>query len=375
MNKTRKSQRRCPQCGWAITRIPRRPEDRIASQTPPIRRYRCCEAGGCGWEGTLAATWADTGVERCRDPELVRVRMLRAPKSRFVSWAVIGLAAVALGGGGVKLYAAFAPTSLLAKNARAIPFGVSDFGRPLPENHPFLQQDVDAPARAVTTAASATASSPAATPGPAPVTNPAASSEGAPLSLREDCVWGEPGRNPYKGTVQQALTAARLPAQVVALLERKIRERERSDRLEIRNDKIRGVHSNAAFESRGIKLTYGKTLCLNSRVNFNPGHVERADLYEVADARGIMYSVMVPDVCGNVSVLGPRAQSDPKPQDILAWYAEQPLPRGPEGFQNLVRITGETNSVPEPESWTLMLGGLALLAWFTRRRERGSRRR
>ena len=83
---------------------------------------------------------------------------------------------------------------------------------------------------------------------------------------------------------------------------------------------------------------------------------------------------MVPDVCGNVSVLGPRAPSDPKPQDILAWNVEQPLPRGPESFQNLVRIS-ETNSVPEPEVWTLMLGGLALLAWFTRRRERGSRRR
>jgi hypothetical protein len=32
------------------------------------------------------------------------------------------------------------------------------------------------------------------------------------------------------------------------------------------------------------------------------------------------------------------------------------------------------NAVPEPETWTLMLGSFALLGWFTRRK-RGSGRR
>lgn len=61
---------------------------------------------------------------------------------RFVIWAAIALTAIALGAGGAKLYSAFAPWSLPARNARTVPFGVSDFGRPLPEGHPFLQQHI-----------------------------------------------------------------------------------------------------------------------------------------------------------------------------------------------------------------------------------------
>jgi hypothetical protein len=283
---------------------------------------------------------------------------------------VIALAAVALSAGAVTLYRGFAPTSLLAQNARAIPFGVSDFGRPLPENHPFLRQDVDGLPGAIKTAAAVTASSLGASPEIGRLREPPASSEHAPLSLREDCAWGEPGRSPYQGTVRQALKAARLPTDVVALLERKIRDREVSDRLEIRNDKIRGLYSDAAFEPRAIKMTFGKTLCLNSRVNFKPGHVEPADLYELADAHGITYSVMVPHVCGNVSVLGAPATRDETPQHVLTDKPEQPWTRGREGVQNLLDVTPPlgVNSVPEPGSWALMLVGLALLTWFIRRR-------
>ena len=361
MSESRRSQRRCSQCGWALTRIPRHPEDRLPSHTSPLRRYRCVAPGGCGWEGTLVATRGDTAAER----RLSR-RLARAARSRFAFWTIVGLSAVAVGASGLQLQAAFAPTSFLAANARTIPFGVSDFGRPLPENHPLLREGKQ-------------------------ITNSAARSEDTPLSLREDCAWGEPGRSPYKGTVRQALNAARLPADAVELLDRKIRDRQVSDRLEIRNDTIRGVHSKAAFEPRGIKLTFGKTLCLNSRVNFNPGHVELADFYEVTDARGITHSVMVPDVCGNVSVLGPRAKREEKPQGFLppnaghsqtsgaqgfpVPHAEQWPPVGPEGVPSLVPFTTSltVNRVPEPESWTLMLGGLALLGWFTRRRHSGPR--
>ena len=242
-----------------------------------------------------------------------------------------------------------------------IPSGVSDFGRPLPEHHPFLKQDIDA--GVVKTAAAATASS--------AITDPGASSDEAPLSLREGCAWGEPGRNPYKGTVRQALKAARLPPDVVTLLERKIENRQLSDRLEIRNDKIRGVHSGTTFDSRAIKMTYGKTLCLNSRVNFIAGHVERADLYEVSDARGATYSVMVPYVCGNVSVLVPHGKSDSAAGGGVRGNVGGRTRGGQGVLQPLVWGTREMppprgNSIPEPETWALMLGGLALLGWFTR---------
>jgi hypothetical protein len=375
MNALRLSRRRCPQCGWAITRIPRRPEDRIVSATPPIRRYRCCDAGGCGWEGTLAVTWIDTGMEH-RARALARVRMARIAQSRFIFPALIGFAGIALGASGARLYDTLAP-AWLAGSTGNVPLGVSDFGRPLPENHPFLQQPIDPPAIAVRTAAADSAWSTDA--------SPAQSADDAPLSLRENCAWGEPGRAPYKGTVQQALKSARLPEDVVALFERKIREHEISDVVEIRNDEIRGVQSDAAFEPRAIKLTFAKTLCLNSRVNFKPGHVERADLYEARDARGVTYSVMVPYVCGNVSVLGARTALDDRPsfpaQGPGAPWAQSPPSPAPRGAQPSLRSGAQgvpmpvpfsaplnANSVPEPGTWTLILGSLALVGWFIRRR-------
>ena len=51
-------------------------------------------------------------------------------------------------------------------------------------------------------------------------------------------------------------------------------------------------------------MSFGTTLCLNARVNFAPGHVEAADLFEARDDQGRLHAVMVPDVCGNVTVLG-----------------------------------------------------------------------
>ena len=294
-------------------------------------------------------TWVDTVARRGYGTELACVRRTRPAKSRFIFWILIALATIALGAGGVKLFDTFELRSLFA-DAPTVPAGVSDFGRPLPENHPFLQ-DSERAQGIIDSAAAA-------------LTTPASSSE-APLSLRKDCAWGEPGRNPYSGSVRQALKAARLPVEVVTLLERKIRNHETTDRLEIRNDKIPGVQSSAAFEPRAIKMTYGKTLCLNSRVNFKRGHVERADLYEVVDAGGTTYSVMVPYVCGNISVLGPREHAE------MAHGALPPSRGG--GGQGSYRSVPFTtpfdgNTVPEPGTWTLMVGGIALLGWLIRPR-------
>jgi hypothetical protein len=53
-------------------------------------------------------------------------------------------------------------------------------------------------------------------------------------------------------------------------------------------------------------MTLGKTVCFGTRVNFQPGHVEVADIYDASDATGANVTVMVPYVCGNVSVLSER---------------------------------------------------------------------
>ena len=209
---------------------------------------------------------------------------------------------------------------------------------------------------------------------PSPPAAPAApAAEG--LSLRQGCVWGKPGRNPYQGTVEQALRAGRLPTELIGPLAERIRARQASDRVSISSTGIRAEHSGREFSPRGLALSFGHSMCLNSRVNFAPGHVEPADLYLVSDAAGRQRAVVVPDVCGNVSVLsagGERRQwprwvagpldllytalaAAPDDQDDEAALAQAAALDGPAGPE-----TGHT--VPEPGTLACVLAGL-LAAW------------
>ena len=149
----------------------------------------------------------------------------------------------------------------------------------------------------------------ATTPGLAPVGTPTASSTltssaaAGALALRQGCAWGEPGRDPYRGSTEQALVAAGLPAEVVRSIAAQRAAGRSADRLRITRQGIRNVAGAQFFDPRRIDLSFGMTMCRGSRVNFAPGHVEMADLYEATDAAGRRHAVMVPDVCGNVSVL------------------------------------------------------------------------
>ncbi len=106
------------------------------------------------------------------------------------------------------------------------------------------------------------------------------------LALRQRCAWGQPGRSPYQGTVEQALGTARLPADILQKIASKVRARHTTDRLVISNATIRTEASQRQFDPRSVVMTYGQTLCLATRVNFKPSHEERADLYQVADRNG-----------------------------------------------------------------------------------------
>ena len=158
-------------------------------------------------------------------------------------------------------------------NAFGVPPGVSDFGRSL----------------ATTAGPLAVA---AAVPPP---------SHG--LRLRRGCRWGQPGRAPYQGSTRQALLAAGLPDEVVVQIDALRQQGRKSGRLAMTRGGIRHTGDGRVFPARGFALSYGMTLCLDSSVNFAKGHVEMADLYEARDTQGRPYAVMVPDVCGNVSVL------------------------------------------------------------------------
>ncbi|MDO9284155.1 MAG: hypothetical protein Q7U26_04610, partial [Aquabacterium sp.] len=128
------------------------------------------------------------------------------------------------------------------------------------------------------------------------------------LALRRGCHWGQPGRNPYRGTMAQALQAAQLPAEVVRAIVAQQQAGQPAGRLSITRDAIRHTTDGREFDPGAVALTFGRTLCVGTRVNFAPGHEELADYYEARDAQGRLHSVMVPDVCGNVSVLGARGE-------------------------------------------------------------------
>ncbi len=205
-----------------------------------------------------------------------------------------------------------------------------------------------------------------------------------PLGLRQNCVWGKPGRNPYQGTVEQALVAARLPTELVAPVAARIRARQPTDRVSISTAMIRSERGGREFSPRGLGLSFGHTMCLNSRVNFAPGHVEKADLYEVVDAAGRQRAVMVPDVCGNVSVLSAGAERARLPHWVTAPVARLVTALGGDGgdgadgageavqggfgLRHAVAVDGAVREVPEPDTLACVLVGLAAAWWAGRRR-------
>ena len=334
--------RACPSCSGRAVRVRRQPADGAAAPAGTARRYRCL-AAGCGWAGLVAV--APPPVLRALAGKIVR-------KTAAAVLVVVGLAASAV------LLVAQADAGWPTSTQRPVAVGQSDDGEPLPTAHPTT------PDRA----ASASAPASAALSG---FDNP------PPLALRQGCAWGKPGRNPYQGTVEQALTAANLPAGLVGLLADKIRRRDPTDRLLISRAAIRTVGSQREFSPNGFAMAFGHTMCRQSRVNFEPGHVEQADFYEVADAAGHKVAVMVPDVCGNVSVLSAGAERGPvrrllaRPVALLqgAWGDAADGP----ALASALGAAGPAHPVPEPGTLVCVIAALAALLAVNRLRRRRRR--
>ena len=310
----------------------RQPSDRAALVAGRFWRYRC-QTAGCGWQGLVDG---------------LALSVPATPARPAVSQIVRKLAAALLAG--------------VALAASAVLLGThADAGWPdRPEQPLAVGESDDGQAVRVLT--------PSAPPSPGAA---------LPLALRRGCAWGKPGRNPYQGTVAQALTAARLPADLVGPLADKIRRRETTDRVLISSAAIRTVGSQREFSPKGFSMAFGHMMCQQSRVNFAPGHVEQADFYEVADGAGQKVAVMVPDVCGNVAVLSAAAERDPV-RRLLArtvallqrafWEgstAGEPAPAFAVGG------IGRPHEVPEPGTLGCVIAALA--AWLATSRLRRRR--
>lgn len=356
----RRTRNRCPECGQGLIRVPRWPEDRDTDAAATLHRYRCRSAD-CDWRGLLpsasagpapangpAARPAATAPEsRVRTPAAQPLAPPPVPAGppvwRRAAPAVL-LAGVTVAVGALLTQALIhgEPTDLLrTADGRVIRLGESEYGEALPPTHPLLQRVVHLPA-----------------------TEPSADGP-APLQLRRHCAWGRPGGNPYQGSVEQALTSARLPESIVRDIAAKVKAGAADDQLVINNTGIRGEKKGREFNQHSFAMTYGRTLCLDTRVNFAPGHVERAALYEAADGQGKRYAVMVPEVCGNVSVLSERGQRMPRALMASASVLKVEEGDGVDALQTVAQVDGR--ALPEPGTLLGVLTGLGLLAWARRR--------
>jgi hypothetical protein len=307
-----------------------------------MRRYRCA-AAGCGWRGLLD----DPGIPGAG---------VAVPRRAMLAMATLaGILAAATAGW--MLHRPSAPERVLV-GPHVVHRGTHLEGDRLPADHPvtaYVQ-----PARLERE--------------PTGYTN----APDAQLHLRRHCAWGLPGRNPYRGSTAQALQTAQLSPTVVQAIAADILAGRKVDRVTVRNDGIVAERSGRVFDQRRVAMTYGMTMCVDTRVNFKPGHAEGADLYEAMDDDGRIYAVMVPDVCGNVSVLGQRYVREAMPSagaasaaDPRPWLRLPPELR-PRLLPDRLRYTdyrepkgggdGDEGDAELPEPGTLLLAGLAMAA-------------
>lgn len=262
----------------------RRPQDRLVTG---YRRYHCTNAA-CIWAGLLPAVLAEDGSTPLAAPwKGLRARAAGRSAAMMVVGGVLAAAVTAW------VLHEPAPAAVMV-GPHVVTRGTHLEGERLPEAHPLksllpAQAMEDEPGGYVEEA-------------------------GAVLRVRRHCAWGLPGRNPYRGSAVQALQTATLSATVVKQIAADIHAGRRVDRVTIRNDGIQAHGSGREFDPKRVAMTYGMTLCADTRVNFKGSHSEEGDLYEAMDDDGQIYAVMVPDVCGNVAVLGERyEQPEPAP--------------------------------------------------------------
>jgi hypothetical protein len=333
---------RCPGCGGPLKRVHRDALDRFVSGFRPVHRCRCFDPQ-CAWVGLVASEPRPDPVQ---------------PETR---WR--GRALWMLGGVGLTLAAVLAVrVAVDSRSERHTLVAAGTTGPSAMGAVPGLHDDGSA----------------------LPSVDARVGNNSTPLQLRRSCLWGVPGRTPYRGTVEQALTAARLPPEVVRRIADMARAGASDDRLEISRTGIRSTDGRRTYPTHIPAMGFGETLCFDTVVNFQPGHVEYAALYETQDQAGRTYSVMVPFVCSNVSVLGARGDlGSPNGQGSangqVGPNGGQGSPKGGQGGRKGAQSGPQsgpgsengTRTVPEPASWLLAATALGAMTWLRRRAAKG----
>lgn len=353
----------CPSCKLPLRR---RRRNRLERQAGDHRRWLCAQSG-CGWVGLLPQPVADS-VRAVQSAPAFSRQARRLSRQVLVLGAAAVLAAVAT----AWWLRPSAPEAVMV-GTHVVHRGTHLDGERLPPAHPL---HAVLPAQALEDE-------------PKGYTE----ADGTLLRVRRHCAWGLPGRNPYRGSVAQALHTATLSPTVVKKIAADIQAGRRVDRVTISNGVIRAERSGREFDAQRVAMTYGMTLCVDTRINFAGKHTEGADLYEAMDDDGRIYAVMVPEVCGNVSVLGQRyvretappalvAGNVSKPEDPRPWMRlppEQRIRQLPDALryadnddpERRGRLDADGQEINEPAS--LLLGGLALAAlWLVRQRRRNA---
>ncbi|MES3016080.1 MAG: MHFG family PEP-CTERM protein [Pseudomonadota bacterium] len=257
------------------------------------------------------------------------------------------------------------------------------------------------------------------------VAKSAATDATPPTVALDVCSWNRPGVNPFTGDVVAAVDRYRdIPLEVRERLKARMAKREYDDLVSIRRDSIDG-RAGQHYGSTIRDMHFGTDqLCRSvTRKAWTPAMQERGLVYCEGG-----HCILVPTVCRNVSRISRKAVSPdhaeapddldavPPPGAVLAGPVGSPTPAPmaldeapsfasplawsdptagwlgganppgrwgvgdagpnvgpsatpPHGLDGSPPIsTPIATPVPEPQTWALLLGGLAALALFARRR-------
>jgi hypothetical protein len=239
-------------------------------------------------------------------------------------------------------------------------------------------------------------------------------------TVQPHCSWDRPGVNPYTGSAAAALERySDMPAEIRAVLKRRIEQGQPDDKVSIKRDSIGGKY---AYEPAIRDMHFGRASVCRT--------VTRAKWSAERDEPGVVYCakehcILVPKICGNVSRISrskapsvaaappaPAAREledgakgkdlglvDAEPQEELSEEELQQLrERAPrtgrvggigadpelvalgddeDGLRWLARGRSPfdpvrdhefiPSAVPEAQTWAMLLAGLGLLGWAKRR--------